>query len=138
MPSPPVSSTPRVTPAELDNITLQIQDLRERVLHLEMRLGITAGPAATPVSSSPVTADFDVPSNTVPVLGRMVVAIAGGYVLRALTDWGVLPAAAGVAAGLVYALIWMFVAARSPAGSNFNAALNCCTSVLIMAPLVWE
>jgi hypothetical protein len=138
MPVPPVSSSPGVTPAELDHITLQIEELRERVLQLEVRLGITFGPAEPAIPASPVPVDFDVPSNIVPVLGRMVVVIAGAYVLRALTDWGLLPAAAGVAIGLLYALIWLFVAARSPAGSNLPAALNCSTSVLIMAPLVWE
>ena len=44
----------------------------------------------------------------------MLVAIAGAYVLRALTEWGVLPAAAGVAIGLLYAVIWLWVAARRP------------------------
>jgi hypothetical protein len=78
------------------------------------------------------------PPNIVPVLGTMLVAIAGAYVLRALTDWGVLPAAAGVAIGLIYALIWLWVAARSPVEAKFAAAASCSTSVLIMAPLVWE
>jgi hypothetical protein len=68
----------------------------------------------------------------------MLVAIAGAYVLRALTDWGVLPAAAGVAIGLIYSLIWLVVAARLPVEAKFAAALSCSTSVLIMAPLVWE
>jgi len=74
----------------------------------------------------------------VPVLGRMLVAIAGAYVLRALTDWGTLPAAVGVAIGLVYALIWLWVAARSPVEAKFATTVSCSTSVLIMAPLVWE
>ena len=68
----------------------------------------------------------------------MLLAIAGAYVLRALTEWGVLPAAAGVAIGLVYALVWLWVAARSPVEAKFAAAVSCSTSVLIMAPLVWE
>jgi hypothetical protein len=72
------------------------------------------------------------------VIGRMLVAIAGAYVLRALTDWGVLPAAAGVAIGLIYALIWLVIAARLPAEAQFAAALSSSTSVLIMAPLIWE
>jgi hypothetical protein len=127
----------RLTEGDFDTLTAQIQELRERVLNLELHLGTAAPPeASAPVPAA--RAEFDVPSNTVPVLGRMVVVIAGAYVLRALTDWGVLPSAAGVAIGLSYALVWLVMAARSPAQAKLAAALNCSTAVLIMGPLVWE
>ena len=107
-------------------------------MNLEERLGSTVAAPQVPVSALPLPAVFGLPPNTVPVLGRMLVAIAGAYVLRALTDWGVLPATAGVAIGLTYALVWLWVAARSPVEAKFAAAVSCSTSVLIMAPLVWE
>jgi len=134
---PPVSN-------DIGDLILQVEDLKQRVLNLEERLGAIATPPAVPAAAPPLPAPaFDVspgvlPSNMVPVLGRMLVAIAGAYVLRALTEWGVLPAAAGVAIGLIYALIWLWVAARSPAEARFVAAVSGATSVLIMAPLLWE
>jgi hypothetical protein len=141
-----VAAKPMSAPSahsDLDELILQVQDLRRRVLSLEERLGTTVAAAPqAPVRehppAPPLPAEFDLPPNIVPVLGRMLVAIAGAYVLRALTDWGVLPAAGGVAIGLAYAFLWLCVAARSPIQARFAAAVSCSTSVLIMAPLVWE
>src|ERR1039458_2283006 len=128
---PAFSGSPQES-GDLSELILQVQDLRQRVLNLEARLASTAAapdvPAAAPevsVLAPSLPAWFGLPPNTVPVLGRMLVAIAGAYVLRALTDWGVLPAAAGVAIGLIYGLIWLWVAARSPLEAKFAAALSC-------------
>ncbi len=138
MPAPSTNSGPDPRSGDLGELILQVQDLRQRVLKLEERLGTVAAPKAPGPASAPLPAGFELPRNTVPVLGRMLLAIAGAYVLRALTDWGALPVAAGVAIGLVYALAWLWVAARSPVEAKFAAAVSCATSVLIMAPLVWE
>jgi hypothetical protein len=138
MSEPSSKSGPAPGSGELGELILQVQDLRQRVLNLEERMGSTVAEPQVTVSAPPLPAVFGLPPNAVPVLGRMIVAIAGAYVLRALTDWGVLPAAAGVAIGLIYALVWLWVAARSPVEAKFAAAVSCSTSVLIMAPLVWE
>lgn len=139
MPAPSTNSHPALESGDLTELILQVKDLRQRVSNLEERMGATLAPAPkASVPASPPPAGLEVPRNVVPVVGKMLVAIAGAYVLRALTDWGVLPAAAGVAIGLVYALVWLWVAARSPVEARFAAALSCSTSVLIMAPLVWE
>src|SRR5690242_20700005 len=127
---------PSINPGELDELVLQVRDLQQRVLKLEELLAIRTEPAKTPAPAAATA--FDLPSNPIPVLGRMLLAIAGAYVLRALTDWGVLPAAAGVAIGLVYALVWLWLATRAPLEAKFQAAVNGFTSMLIMAPLVWE
>jgi hypothetical protein len=68
----------------------------------------------------------------------MVLAIAGAYVLRTLTDWNIVQPVAGVAMGLAYAAVWLWLAARAPLEARFAAALTCTTSMLIMGPLVWE
>lgn len=138
--SGPALSGPDHGSSELADLILQVEDLRRRVLHLEERLGTKAAApeAPAPVLPLPAGTGVELPPNIVPVLGTMLVAIAGAYVLRALTDWGVLPAAEGVAVGLIYALVWLWVAARSPVEAKWVAALSCSTSVLIMAPLVWE
>jgi hypothetical protein len=145
MPAPSTDLGPALSPEELGDLILQVHDLQRRVLNLEKRIGNAVASEALPAAETPTPAapadlapDLNLPSNTVPVLGRMLVAIAGAYVLRALTEWSVLPAAAGVAIGLLYALVWLWIAARSNASSRFAAAVSCSTSVFILVPLVWE
>lgn len=126
---------------DIGDLILQIADLRRRVLNLEQQAGIMPAPSIVPAPApSPVTSAALAPG-IVPVLGRMVIAIAGAYVLRALTEWGVLAAPVGVTLGLSYGLVWLFIAARSHTNglaAKFVTVVNCCTSVLIVAPLVWE
>ncbi len=140
MPALSTDSNATLAREDIRDLILQVQDLRRRVLNLENRLGTGAAASEVPAATAPPppAVGVELPPNMVAVLGRMLIAIAGAYVLRALTEWGVLPAAAGVAMGLIYALIWLVVAARLPGEAKFAAALSCSTSVLIMAPLVWE
>ena len=143
--APSILSGAQLTPDHVAELFLLVADLRKRVLDLEKRLDASSeSPAATPpiatppFSAPPETAALDLPSGIVTIFGRMLIAIAGAYVLRALTDWHVLPAPAGVGLGLVYSLIWLGVAARSLRAEKFAIAVNVSTSVLILAPLVWE
>jgi hypothetical protein len=76
-------------------------------------------------------------NNVFPVLGRALLGIAGAYVLRALTAGNQLPRPLIAVAGIVYALAWLVVAARSSA-SKLAAAVYAATSALILAPMLWE
>lgn len=138
MAAPSVHSGPAARPDDIDDLIVQVADLRRRVQNLEKQLGVTAEAPAVPVSTPVAETGLEVPRGIAPVLGRMLVAIAGAYVLRALTEWGVLPVTAGVVLGLAYGLLWLVIAARSPAQAKFAAAASCCTSVLVYAPLAWE
>ena len=64
--------------------------------------------------------------------------MAGAYLLRALTEFGAMPPTVGVAIGLLYAVVWLLVAARQPAEQELATVLTSGTSMLIMGPLVWE
>ena len=69
----------------------------------------------------------------------MVVALGGGYLIRAMTDAGALPALGGVALGLAYALLWLGAADRAAgAGRRASAGFHGLTSGLIAYPLLWE
>jgi hypothetical protein len=140
MPAPSANSSLAPVTEDLAVLVLQVKDLQQRVLNMEKHLGIAAATSEVPAAAAPPppAVGVELPPNMVAVLGRMLIAIAGAYVLRALTEWGVLPAAAGVALGLIYALIWLVVGARLPGEAKFAAALSCSTSVLVMAPLLWE
>jgi len=125
-------------PDPLHELMRQVQDLQRRVLILEQHLGDSASNAITPEAATITPASPHLPSNALPVLGRVLLAIAGAYVLRALTDFGLMPRPAGMAIGLLYAAVWLVIAARLPAEGEFAIALTGSTSVLIMGPLVWE
>jgi len=124
----------------------QIQDLQRRVLSLEQRLGTdpvmsrtTTGQMTTKTAADPeFPVDLHIPSNVLPVLGRVLVGIAGAYVLRALTDLGAFPRTIGMTVGLIYAMGWLLVSARLRADERFAIGMTSSTSMLIMGPLVWE
>ena len=142
--SPTTTTSAPPPPDDLAGLILQLRELQQRVSAIEARLGAApvAGPLIVPTpireTPAPPAPTLDLPPNAVTSVGRMLLAIAGAYVLRSLTDWGALPPAAGVAIGLIYALVWLWLAARVPAGATFAAALSASTSMLIMGPLLWE
>ena len=70
------------------------------------------------------------------VLGKALLGIAGAYILRAVAESNVLPMAAIAALAIVYALVWLVLAARAKAWMA-NAAYAA-TSGLILAPMLWE
>lgn len=72
----------------------------------------------------------------VALVGRTLLVLGGAYFLRALTEGSVLSAPAGVAAGLVYAALWMMAAARARDVSS--ATFHALASTLITLPMLWE
>ncbi|MGA3024716.1 MAG: hypothetical protein ABSF98_08115 [Bryobacteraceae bacterium] len=131
-----------MTEMDIGALVRDVQDLQRRVQNLEQRLGTSPeapAPAETlAVETGAVEAGPRLPPNALPAFGRALLAIAGAYVLRTLTELGALSHAAGVTAGLVYGVAWLIVAARLPAKPKFPVALSAVTSVAIVAPLLWE
>jgi hypothetical protein len=71
--------------------------------------------------------------------GRLVLVLAGGYLLRAATEGGHLSLALGVALGFVYALLWLGAAARAgAAGRAMSATFLGIAAALVAYPLVVE
>ena len=68
--------------------------------------------------------------------GRTLIALGGAYLLRALTEAGVLPVPIGVAAGLLYAAVWIVAAAR--ARTPTSAIFHGLAATLIVLPILWE
>jgi hypothetical protein len=126
-----------VTEPDIGALVRDVQDLQRRVRNLEQRLGEGAEPV-TAVETPAGEAGPRLPPNALPAFGRALLAIAGAYVLRTLTEMGVLSHAAGVTAGLLYGVGWLIVAARLPEKPKFAVALSAVTSVAIVAPLLWE
>ncbi|HET8733973.1 MAG TPA: hypothetical protein VFM45_09410 [Anaeromyxobacteraceae bacterium] len=71
--------------------------------------------------------------------GRSFLVLAGAFVLRAVTDAGTVPAWMGVAAGFLYAGVWMVMADRAgKAGLPLSAAFHAVSVVVIGFPLLVE
>jgi len=119
----------------------EIRDLQARVARLENLLG-QAEPSS-PMDESlpgPVAAVRSVASAGVllPVFGRALLGLAGAYLLRALTESGTFSPRIGVAVGLAYAMVWLVWAAKTPASQRLQTAVHGLTSVLVLAPLLFE
>ena len=71
--------------------------------------------------------------------GRTVLTLAGGYLIRALTDAGTLSHTGGVAAGFAYALAFTFLSHRAGrAGQRESADFHALAGALMVYPLLVE
>jgi hypothetical protein len=132
---------------EWDALAEEVRDLRTRVARMEMALGMAAHAAPeAPIraasvserSPAPPSSLLGSPTSLLPALGRALLGLAGAFLLRALTEAGTFSPGMGVAIGLVYAMLWLVWAARTPAARRLEAALHGLTSVLVLSPLVFE
>ena len=120
----------------------EVRLLRQRVERIERELGLAPlearsplAPAQLPEASEPISPS---PAALFPVLGRALLGLAGAYLLRAITESATVAPQVGVAIGLLYAILWLIWAARTPAARRLEAALHSLTSVLVLCPLLWE
>ena len=90
------------------------EDIERRVARLERLMGVDEARESASVSRHPLeTAAPPVNLNTLfPIVGRALLGLAGAYLLRAITESASIPRALGVAAGVVYALSWLWWASR--------------------------
>jgi hypothetical protein len=141
-----------VPEAEWDALAEEVRDLRTRVARMEMAMGMSA--QAVPAAEAPIRAAnvserspevpleepgiLDSPTSLLPVLGRALLGLAGAFLLRALTEARTFSPRMGVFVGLLYAMLWLVWAARTPASRRLEAALHGLTSVLVLSPLLFE
>lgn len=126
---------------EWESLEREVRDLAQRVAFLEQHTGLaSSAPAAAPAPVPEIAPDHPLAEmpGILPMVGRALLGLAGAYLLRALTESGALPVKAGTAAGIVYALLWLGWAARSPAAERLKTALGSLTAVLVLSPLLWE
>ncbi|MCC6861658.1 MAG: hypothetical protein IT158_24015, partial [Bryobacterales bacterium] len=124
----------------MEELLRLVADLQNRVLLLEGRAGgaVSAAAEAAPVADSAAAGAFEGTAGLVPLLGKALLGLSAAYLLRALSEFGVLPLTAGMAVGMVYALWWLLLAARTALEERAHAAVYALTSVLILVPLLWE
>ena len=73
------------------------------------------------------------------LIGRAVLIVGGGYLLRALTEIGYVPQRIGVVLAFAYALAWIAIADREVGrGRRLVALVDASTAALIASGLIWE
>jgi len=92
-----------------------------------------------PVSTPETVADKTPSQEVVPLIGRTLMVLGGGFALRAMTESGVVPQVIGTVLGIGYALVWLALADRA-AGQRrrTSAVFHGLAATAIVYPLLWE
>jgi hypothetical protein len=120
----------------------RVEELETRVRKLENHLSDQVSPV-WPIGAKPVPElasglELQDAGRLVPLLGKALLALAGAYLLRALTTSSFAPAWAGIALGLGYAVLWMLWATRLGASNALASSVYMTTAVLALSPMLWE
>ncbi len=133
--------------AQLAQLTSSVATFEQRLAALESRavalptvgaIGVSTSGAPQPEEalSGPRQSDL---TAIVTLVGRTLVVLAGAYLLRALTESGVLASGPGALLGLGFALCWVILADRAGArGRRMPATFHGVAFVLITFPLLYE
>lgn len=131
---------------DIERLEKRIDELAERLRRIEMRLA-TGGNAALDADAIEDDDAVDeaargerVPATViVSLVGRSLIVLGGAFLLRWLTQSGVLPQKLGSVVGMFYALLWVVMADRAAGrGRRPSAAFHGITSTLIVFPLLVE
>ncbi len=137
-------------PDEVERFNKRLEALERRVATLEPRIAALEHPLSarwpqrspeleqTPAQQAEEEAALAPASSVFGVLGRALLGIAGAYALRAVEEASSLPRLAVASAGIVYAFLWLVLAARLRGGRQFARTVYSATSALILAPMLWE
>lgn len=131
--------------ARLQRLEWELADVVRRVRALESRLepqpeaSVVDTQVSEPAAAIPASAPSSTDITTIAtLLGRTFVVFGGAYLLRAFTESGYLPPAAGVAVGLAYAATWFVAAYRHAGTRQTSAQFHGVTAVLIGWPIILE
>ncbi len=122
----------------------RIAELESRLAAVEQRLDrlegrTTDASAAEDFEVAPALGDGFL-SRASTLVGRVLLIFGGAYLLRAITDFNVVPTAFGISLGAAYALLWLYMAYRKGTEDDqYGSALFYGgASVLLALPLLVE
>jgi hypothetical protein len=138
-----------VTGSRSSDIEAVLREFARRIEAVEARLGRLESPspdrAPLPPPDAPSPASRPVPAVAAPgasaisLVGRTLVGLGGGFLLRAVTEEGMLSRPAGTVLALVYSLAWLVLADRAGGRHNPRSAVfHGITGILIGFPLLFE
>ncbi|MGP8253388.1 MAG: hypothetical protein ACLQHF_15260 [Terracidiphilus sp.] len=133
-------------PDAIDQLVRRIDALESRVEELERSVSPRRPLAATEAGTPPGTLEAALlkndglaPTGSIfSVLGKAMLGIAGAYLLRAAAEASIAPRPLVAILGIGYAILWLFIAARAPAGARLARAVYSANSAVILAPMLWE
>jgi hypothetical protein len=133
-------------PDVIDQLVRRVDALENRVEALERSTAPNRSRAASATSAPPGTLEAALLKNnpmaqtgsTFSVLGKAMLGIAGAYLLRSAAEVGIAPRPLVAILGIAYAILWLFVAARTPAEARLARAVYSVNSAVILAPMLWE
>ena len=113
----------------------RVSDLENRPLHAEPHWEEVEEEETEPRRNPPPSWATGLPA----IVGRTIMVLGGAFLLRAVTETGALPDGAGIAVGLVYAVLWTWMADRAVrAGHHIDATFHGIATTVIAFPLLWE
>ncbi len=135
--------------ARVDQLARELSKVQGRLEALETREGVVSGqpaarPEAAPHATVPGASEAGAPepmisARTIALVGRTLVVLGGAYLLRAISEAALVPAAAGAGASLVYATGWLGQADRAAAkGQRTSAIFHGLAAAMVACPLIWE
>jgi len=90
-------------------------------------------------SAGPSTRGWRDPIVVATLIGRLALVLAGGFLLRDMTDRGVLAPQVGVALGFAYGLIWLFLTDRAGERRQVpSAVFHAMAAAMVAFPLLLE
>jgi hypothetical protein len=126
-------------PSRVEELARRLELLEGRVAELEAAPRVSGRTMEAPGEDEDLLPVPSLPSGTLALSGRTLLVLAGAYVVRALTESHVVPAAVGVVMGLAYAAFWQLRAdGDALRGRRDSAAFHDLASSLIAFPLIWE
>jgi hypothetical protein len=133
-----------VVQSRLEALCRAVGELERRVAQLEKgagaeptvmqqeqpELSATAGPGGDLAA--------EITGGMVPLFGWALLGIAGAYLLRALTESGAIPGSLAAVMGIIYAGLWMFLAAQKAWDKPLISVVHGLTAALILVPMLLE
>ena len=124
----------------LEALEARVRTLEERLAKLERRARAAAPEPVIETAREETRAPQSTASEVdIALAGKALIGMGGAYFLRAITENQIVPKAAGIALGLAYAALWIYIAWRSAEKSRRHATVFAMiVSALVAYPLIWE
>ena len=118
---------------------LEEKDLRVPALDAQDRVERPADMLPEVALARPAGRGWLDPIVALSLIGRLVIVLAGGFFLRAMTDTGVFAPPVGVALGFVYGLVWLVFADRAGERRQVpSAVFHTLAAAMVAFPLLLE
>ena len=124
---------------DMELLESRVARVEEALRSVERRMASLERAPRTESVAEPVAESPEEPSFDFALIGKSVLIVGGAYLLRALTEVGIVPQRTGVVLAFLYAMAWIAVADRALARGRRTVALfDAATAALIAAALIWE